>query len=37
LHGSGGGILNLFRDRFTVGTEMLPNFIRLVVVECTGM
>jgi hypothetical protein len=29
--------LRLFRSRFATGTKMLPDLIRKIVIECTGM
>jgi hypothetical protein len=35
--GRGRGLLHLFSGRFTIGTEMCPDFIGLVIIECTGV
>jgi hypothetical protein len=37
LGGRGGRRLHLFRDRFSAGTEMPPDFVRKVVIERTGV
>jgi hypothetical protein len=37
LGGRGGSRLHLFRDRFSTGTEMPPDFVREVVIERTGV
>jgi hypothetical protein len=36
-HRGGRSLPHLFRGRFTLGTEMRPNFIGLLVIECTGV
>ena len=35
--GRGRSLLHLFRGRFTIGTEMRPDFVGEVVIECTGV
>ena len=38
LHGRGRRLLHLFfSGRFTIGTEVRPNFVCEVVIECTGV
>jgi hypothetical protein len=36
-HGLGKSLLHLFSGRFSIGTEMPPDFVREVVIECTGV
>jgi hypothetical protein len=37
LHGRGRSLLHLFSGRFSIGTEMRPDFVGEVVIECTGV
>jgi hypothetical protein len=37
FHGRGRRLLHFFRGRFSVGTEMRPDFVREVVIERTGV
>jgi hypothetical protein len=36
-HGRGRSLLHFFSGRFTTDTEVCPDFVGLLVIECTGV